>query len=228
MGVPGLWFGALHCSLEWGTLSSGLPGMTDGRVPDNARLMPPVPGPALGFCLQTTPPSSSSQIHEVTFDRTGTFTGLHKAMALKGHGARVLALAFSPDLARAATASADGTLRLWDLNVRYALREDPRCLSTTQLPRPLDPGAAARLAWGPCGVLALAAGPGLAFFDEAGGRLLAEIPAAHARPLAALAWAPARLTALDRPCWVLATAAADGRVRLWRAPDRAPAGRRLV
>lgn len=167
------------------------------------------------------------QIYEVCFDRTGTFTGIRKAMALKGHGARILALAFSPDLARAATVSADGTLRLWDLNVRYTLNEDPHCIGIVELPDALDVKQRARLAWGPGGVIALAHGTRLAFFDENGGGLLDRAEHTHARPIMALAWAPGRLTALDRAAWVLATAGADGRIRLWRAPDRKPA-RRLV
>uniref|UniRef100_A0A1D1ZSQ0 Transducin beta-like protein 2 n=1 Tax=Auxenochlorella protothecoides TaxID=3075 RepID=A0A1D1ZSQ0_AUXPR len=166
------------------------------------------------------------KIYEVAFDRQGTFTGLHKAMALKGHAARVLALAFSPDLGRCATASADGTLRLWNIGVRYALAEDPKLLATARLPLALDPKLRARLAWGAGGVIALSNGHRLAFFDEAGADLLASVPDAHTAPIAALAWCPGRLTALERPTWTLATGGGDARVRLWRSPERS-AGRRV-
>lgn len=166
------------------------------------------------------------KIYEVSFDRQGTFTGLHKAMALKGHAARVLALAFSPDLGRCATASADGTLRLWNIGVRYALAEDPKLLATARLPLALDPKLRARLAWGAGGVIALSNGHRLAFFDEAGADLLASVPDAHTAPIAALAWCPGRLTALERPTWTLATGGGDARVRLWRSPERS-AGRRV-
>ncbi|KFM25519.1 Transducin beta-like protein 2 [Auxenochlorella protothecoides] len=168
----------------------------------------------------------TNDIYEVAFDRQGTFTGLHKAMALKGHAARVLALAFSPDLGRCATASADGTLRLWNIGVRYALAEDPKLLATARLPLALDPKLRARLAWGAGGVIALSNGHRLAFFDEAGADLLASVPDAHTAPIAALAWCPGRLTALERPTWTLATGGGDARVRLWRSPERS-AGRRV-
>ena len=61
---------------------------------------PPPPPPA--------PSCPCPQVYEVTFDRMGAFTGLRKAMDLKGHRSRVVSLDFSPDLKRAVTASADG------------------------------------------------------------------------------------------------------------------------
>lgn len=166
------------------------------------------------------------QIYEVVFDRQGTFTGLRKAMALKGHAARVLALAFSPDLGRCATASADGTLRLWNIGVRYALNEDPKLLVSVRLPLEVDPKLRVRLAWGGGGVIALSAGHRLAFFDEAEADVLDCVAAAHAAPIAALAWCPRKLTALDRQTWTLASGGGDARVRLWRAPERS-AGKRV-
>ena len=39
---------------------------------------------------------------------------------------QVFCLAFSPSLDRVVTASADGLLKVWNINVRYALSEDPK------------------------------------------------------------------------------------------------------
>jgi hypothetical protein len=55
-------------------------------------------------------------------------TGVYKAMELKGHKSQVLAVTFSPDNKRCATASKDGTLRVWNIDVRYAQQEDPKTL----------------------------------------------------------------------------------------------------
>jgi WD40 repeat protein len=49
-------------------------------------------------------------------------------MELKGHKSAVGAVALSPDGTRAVTASKDGTLRVWNIDVRYAQQEDPRTL----------------------------------------------------------------------------------------------------
>jgi hypothetical protein len=51
------------------------------------------------------------QVYEVGHDRLGAFTGIKKAMDLKGHKSKVLCLDFSPDLTKMVTASADGEQR---------------------------------------------------------------------------------------------------------------------
>ena len=47
---------------------------------------------------------------------------------LQGHKSQVLCLAFSPDSTKMATASKDGTWRVWNINVRFHQQEDPKCL----------------------------------------------------------------------------------------------------
>ena len=66
------------------------------------------------------------QVYEVAFDRLGAFTGIKLAMALKGHKSKVHCLDFSPDLSKAVTASGDGLLKVWNINVRYHMDEDPK------------------------------------------------------------------------------------------------------
>jgi WD40 repeat protein len=56
--------------------------------------------------------TSDVKLYEVEHDRLGAFVGIKKAMDLKGHKGKVLAIAFAPDSKRAVTASADGARRV--------------------------------------------------------------------------------------------------------------------
>ena len=51
-------------------------------------------------------------------------------MELKGHKKKVMSVALSPDNRRAVTVSQDGTLRVWNIDVRYGLSEDPKTVLT--------------------------------------------------------------------------------------------------
>jgi transducin beta-like protein 2 len=161
--------------------------------------------------------ASDVKIFEVGVDRAGTFTGVKKAMDLKGHKSRILCVEFSPDLNRAATASADGTLKIYNLNVRYHMQEDPKILLSVGLALP--PGQCySRLAWGPDGHIAAVRGHDVHILDSRTGELLENIRDAHSKDITAAVWAPTKLEGPQGKVAVLATAGEDGRVRLWRAP----------
>ena len=53
-------------------------------------------------------------------------------MDLKGHKKKVMSVALSPDNRRAVTVSQDGTLRVWNIDVRYSMSEDPKTLLTVR------------------------------------------------------------------------------------------------
>eukprot|EP00983_Pelagomonas_calceolata_P070240 1150706-Pelagomonas_calceolata.AAC.3 len=55
-------------------------------------------------------------------------------MELKGHKSQVMCAAISADNKRAVTASKDGTLRVWNINVRYELEEDPKSTLVVSAP----------------------------------------------------------------------------------------------
>ncbi|EQC34928.1 hypothetical protein SDRG_07726 [Saprolegnia diclina VS20] len=78
------------------------------------------------------------KIYEIQRSKTGAFVKLHKAMALQGHTSGVTDIAFDGSdqkpVNRIVTASKDGTVRVWDINVRYKLEEDPKCIKTFQAP----------------------------------------------------------------------------------------------
>ena len=54
-------------------------------------------------------------------------------MELKGHKKKVMSVALSPDNRRAVTVSQDGTLRVWNIDVRYGMSEDPKTLLTVRV-----------------------------------------------------------------------------------------------
>lgn len=70
--------------------------------------------------------TSDCKIWEITFDKGDRFVAISLVMDLRGHRGSVTGVAFSADGLQAITASKDGHLRVWDINVRYAMREDAR------------------------------------------------------------------------------------------------------
>lgn len=158
------------------------------------------------------------RVHEVVFDRTGSFSGITRnALALKGHRSRVLSLDFSPDLTKMVTASADSQLKTWNINVRYHMNEDAKVLTSAFMALP-NGQAYARLAWGPDGFIAGCHGSMVHILDARTGEVVDRIEAAHDGEVLCLQWSPVKLAGPQGMKGVLATGGADGRVRLWWAP----------
>lgn len=118
---------------------------------------------------------------------------------------------------RALTTSRDGSFVLWDLAVRWDIKEEPKPLARYSCPegekRPYE-----RAALGPDGVLALAAGALVRFHDPKTGQVLGEIPQAHSGRLTDMCFCPETRQTPQGMRSVLMTAGADQRVRLWMAP----------
>ncbi|PSC75857.1 Transducin beta 2 [Micractinium conductrix] len=159
--------------------------------------------------------TSDVKVYEVTFDRLGAFTGVKSAMSLKGHKSKVFCLDFSPDLTKAVTASGDGLLKVWNINVRYHMDEDPKVLLSTGLS--LLPGKCySRLAWGP-DYIAAVCGTTLHFLDPRTGEVVERVEDAHDAAITSLEWSSSKLRGPQGVGSVLATGGLDGRVRLWAA-----------
>jgi len=149
---------------------------------------------------------------------TGAFRGAFKAMELKGHKSQVMCAAISADNKRAVTASKDGTLRVWNINVRYELEEDPK--STLVIAMPLPPGKVYQhVEFGPDGVIA-ASHEGMVHFISADRGDLLESIDAHDSLITCLSWCPRKVKTPGAPAphAVLATSSLDNKVRLWRWP----------
>lgn len=53
-----------------------------------------------------------------------------KVMYLRGHNASVFSVSFAADSKTIATVSRDGYLKLWSIDVRYEVSEDPKLLAS--------------------------------------------------------------------------------------------------
>lgn len=160
--------------------------------------------------------ASDVKIYEVTTDRAGIFSGVVKVMDLKGHRKKISAVSFSPDETHAVTASEDGTIMIWNINVRYKQQEDPKLIAHVGAPEPRHP--VTKLAWGSGGHIAAVCGSNLYFLDSRSGDVVKSVIDAHSQEITDLAWAPERYGGPQGAVRVVATAGADGRVRLWQAP----------
>ncbi|GFR51981.1 hypothetical protein Agub_g14508 [Astrephomene gubernaculifera] len=177
--------------------------------------------------------SSDVKIWEMKYSREGEFRGLLKAMNLSGHRGQVACVGLSYDNCRAATAGKDGMLKVWNIDVRYELSEDPKVLLA--IPMPLPEGRIYQhLAFGPPGSDLLAAShEGVVHLLNLRSGELVERIAAHDGPITCMRWCPlprkllpggaaagaaGAAAAAGAVVFVLATASRDKRVRLWRAP----------
>lgn len=169
-----------------------------------------------GRFVAVTTWGSDVKLWELAHGRDGGFRGCVKAMELKGHRSGVLALAFNPSTTRAVTASKDGSLRVWRIDVRYQQQEDPKCIVNAQL----DGGQPyALLAWCDNDVIVGVRGTELHFISAATGKVLERVSDAHDKRITALRATAGRVTCGD---WgrvpAVATAGLDGKCRLWAVP----------
>lgn len=122
---------ALHvgCLLQW----EGPAGCLDALMTFMVTCVPP--SSILGGCLCTPmcprfvcASFIPSPQHASSLPLLLPPPGASKAMELKGHKSQVMAVAFSPDNKRAITVSKDNTMRIWNIDVRYHLSEDPKAV----------------------------------------------------------------------------------------------------
>ncbi|GAQ88744.1 hypothetical protein KFL_004560050 [Klebsormidium nitens] len=157
------------------------------------------------------------KVWELVLTKDGAVRDVAKVMQLKGHKGAVYWLSFTDDSKRIVTSSKDGTIKVWNIDVRYQLDEDPRCLATFPCGLPAvgkAPPHYDRIAVAPGGaLLAAAAGHTLHWLDLRTGAVLERAEHAHEGEISCLAWAPQPRGAL-----ILATGSTDKKVKLWKAP----------
>ncbi len=158
--------------------------------------------------------ASDVKIYEVEFDRAGNNTGVKKVMDLKGHRSKITAVEFSPDSRFAVTASEDGTLRIWDINVRYKQQEDPKTVVNEG--SPTGKTTISKFAWGRGGQIAAVAASDIYLLSGSTGKVVDVIYGAHSGDINDIVWSPVKVEGPQGVMTLLATAGTDGRVRFWR------------
>eukprot|EP00238_Polyblepharides_amylifera_P000242 CAMPEP_0196574060 /NCGR_PEP_ID=MMETSP1081-20130531/3842_1 /TAXON_ID=36882 /ORGANISM="Pyramimonas amylifera, Strain CCMP720" /LENGTH=395 /DNA_ID=CAMNT_0041891959 /DNA_START=113 /DNA_END=1300 /DNA_ORIENTATION=+ len=140
-----------------------------------------------------------------------------RVMVLQGHKGAVTSVAFSADSTKMVTASKDGFLILWNINVRYQLSEDPKILLRT--PCVMTGGHYSKIALSPSGLLAAVVAPAnttLHFLLPHNGEVVEEVLLAHSSEITCFVWAP--IPAFEGNHEVLATAGGDRKLKLWKSP----------
>lgn len=77
--------------------------------------------------------TSDVMILELKTNRDGSLKSLGKAMTLKGHRQGNIDLSFNNLNDQVVTLSKDQTIKLWNINVRYEVSEDPKCITTVNV-----------------------------------------------------------------------------------------------
>ncbi|KAK9273364.1 hypothetical protein L1049_018173 [Liquidambar formosana] len=163
------------------------------------------------------------KVWEIVYTKDGLVKEVTKAMQLKGHKSAVTWLCFAPNSEQIITASKDGSIRIWNINVRYHLDEDPKTLKVFQIPLHDSSGTTLhydRLSISPDGrILAATHSSTLQWLCVESGKVLDTADKAHDGDITGIAWTPRTIPMGDGQALILATASVDKKVKLWVAPS---------
>uniref|UniRef100_A0A7C9B1H7 Transducin beta-like protein 2 n=1 Tax=Opuntia streptacantha TaxID=393608 RepID=A0A7C9B1H7_OPUST len=166
------------------------------------------------------------KVWEIIYSKDGSVKEIVKAMQLKGHKSAVTWLCFMPNSEQIITASKDGTMKVWNINVRYQMDEDPKILRGFPIPLHDASGATLhydRLSISPDGkILAATHGATLQWLCAETCKVLDTAEKAHDGDITCIAWAPRALPTGNGEALILATASSDKKVKLWLAPSVQP------
>ncbi|KAJ7541617.1 hypothetical protein O6H91_10G067400 [Diphasiastrum complanatum] len=162
------------------------------------------------------------KIWEIVSGKDGKVRDVTKAMQLKGHKSAVTWLCFTWDSERIITASKDGSVRIWNINVRYHLDEDPKCLKVFPIQGvngKKEAGHLDRISVSPDNkILAATQGSTLLWLNTETGEIMDIAPNAHDEDILCLAWAPQSVNTEHGRATILATGGADKKAKLWLPP----------
>ncbi|KNA22284.1 hypothetical protein SOVF_035280 [Spinacia oleracea] len=162
------------------------------------------------------------KIWEIIYSKDGFVKEVNKAMQLKGHKSAVTCLCFTPNSDQVITASKDGTLKVWNINVRYHMDEDPKILRGFPIPLHDSKGASLHydhLSLSPDGkILAATHGSTLQWLCAETGKVLDTAEKAHDGDITWITWSPKILPVGNSESFILGTSGVDKKVKLWLAP----------
>ncbi|XP_057827177.1 uncharacterized protein LOC131038678 [Cryptomeria japonica] len=162
------------------------------------------------------------KVWELVYAKDGSVKETVNVMQLKGHKSAVTWLCFTSDSEKILTASKDGSMRLWNINVRYHLDEDPKCLKVFPIPLHDEKGRFMhydRLSISPNDkIIAASHGPILQWLSLETGEVLDTADKAHDADITCMAWSPQKIATENVLTTILATCGNDKKVKLWAAP----------
>ncbi|KAI7742059.1 hypothetical protein M8C21_030065 [Ambrosia artemisiifolia] len=162
------------------------------------------------------------KVWEIVYSKDSSVKEVTKVMQLKGHKSAVTWLSFTPDSERIITASKDGSIRVWNINVRYHLDEDPKTLKVFPIPLHDSNGTTLhydRLSVSPDGkILAVTHGSLLQWLSVETGEVLETADKAHDGDITDIAWAPKPIPVGGKLITILASSSVDKKVKLWASP----------
>ncbi|XP_059633990.1 uncharacterized protein LOC132276546 [Cornus florida] len=162
------------------------------------------------------------KVWEIVYSKDASVKEVSKVMQLKGHKSAVTWLCFAPSSEQIITASKDGSIRIWNINVRYHLDEDPKTLKVFPIPLHDSSGITLqydRLSLSPDGrILAATHGSTLQWLSAETGQVLDTAEKAHDGDITDMAWAPKKIPIGEKQALILATSSVDKKVKLWVAP----------
>ncbi|XP_070039259.1 uncharacterized protein [Nicotiana tomentosiformis] len=163
------------------------------------------------------------KVWEIVYSKDGAVKEVSRVMELKGHKSAVTCLCFTPNSEQIITASKDGSIRVWNINVRYHLSEDPKTLRVIPIPLKDANGTTLhydRLCLSPDGkILSTTHGSMMQWLCPETGKVLDTAEKAHDGDITDMAWSPSPIPMGDKQVLVLATASVDKKVKLWAAPS---------
>ncbi|KAG9445394.1 hypothetical protein H6P81_016734 [Aristolochia fimbriata] len=163
------------------------------------------------------------KVWEIVYSKDGSVKEVARVMQLKGHKSAVTWLCFTPNSEQIITTSKDGTMRIWNINVRYHLDEDPKTLKVFPIPLRDSKGSPLfydHISISPSGkMLAATHGSTLQWLCIETGNVLDTADKAHEGDITGIAWSPQPISLGGRLATILATAGTDKKVKLWKAPE---------
>ncbi|XP_042454142.1 transducin beta-like protein 2 isoform X1 [Zingiber officinale] len=166
------------------------------------------------------------KVWEIVYSKDASVKEVSKVMQLKGHKSAVTCLCFTPDSEKIITASKDGSVRIWNINVRYHLDEDPKTLRVFPIPLHDSKGLVSNydhISVSPDGIiLATTSGSTLQWLCAETGKVLDTADKAHDGQITGIAWAAQSVPVGGAPALVLSTSGSDKKVKLWLAPKIHP------